>query len=223
MLTFMKGLKMSYDPKDADTIKAVKAAVDEAVAEVEETHASAVEGLKAKNVELLGKLKKAREGKEDSGEVARLETELEKSNADLKAANTSLKAVTKERDTLKVTVEQETKFSRTELTEARLTDELVAANIKKEFLPAVKKLLADKLEVVVEGDKRTVTFAGKPLKEGIATFAQSDEGKIYVLAPANGGGNAQGGKATLSNDDLAKLPPVERINAAREAGKSKGT
>ncbi len=186
---------MAYDAKDPDTIKAVKAAVDAAVAEASEEHETAVDGLKAKNTELLGKLKKAREGKGDPENVDKLESELEDTKAKLAKAEKDLGKTVKERDAFKTQAESESKAARDLVIETNLTGELLGANVKKEFMPAVKKLLADKVEVVVDGDKRSAMVAGKPLSEFVKSWSQSDEGKHYVSALANGGGNAPGGQA----------------------------
>lgn len=188
---------MAYDPKDPDTIKAVKAAVDAAVLEASEAHDDAIEGLKSKNTELLGKLKKAREGKEpgDADEISRLETALATSDAALKEAGKAVKKLTGERDTFKTQAETEAAAAKGLVINGALTNELLAAGVKKEFMPAVQKLLAEKVEQTIDGDKRTATVAGKPLSEFVKAWSLSDEGKHYVTAPVNGGADATGGKA----------------------------
>lgn len=196
---------MAYDAKDPDTIKALKAAVDAALLEAADEHETAVEGLKTKNTELLGKLKKAREGKDgDPEEVTRLEAALEKASGDLKVATKALTKVTAERDTHKSTAESEAAAIKGLVVNNGLLSELTAIGVKKEFMPAVTKLLADKVEQTIDGDKRSATVAGKPLSDFIKTWSQSDEGKIYVTAPANGGADAPGGKAATTGKTMTR-------------------
>lgn len=196
---------MAYDPKDKADKKIVDDLIAAALLEAGEEHETAVVGLKAKNTELLGKLKAAREGKGgDPAEVERLETALETVKADLKTANKTLTKVTGERDTFKTAADAEAAVSKNLVVGNALMSELTAIGVKKEFMPAVQKLLAEKVEQTIDGDKRSATVAGKPLSEFVKAWSQSDEGKIYVTAPANGGGNAQGGQATVTGKTMAR-------------------
>jgi len=209
---------MAFDKNDKADQKILADAIAEALEEAATEHEAEIAGLKTKNVELIGKLKKAREGGNDPAEVEKLEAKLEAQTKELSEAQKALKAATKERDTFKAASETESAAARKLLVDGGLTENLVAAGVKKEFLPAVKKLLADQVTVKVEGDNRSAVVGDKSLSDFVKVWSQGDEGKNYIVAPANGGGNAPGGKATPTNQDLAKLPPVERINAARAAG-----
>lgn len=186
---------MAYDAKDPDTIKAVKAAVDAALEEAAEEHESDKAGLVKKNGDLIARLKKAREGKADLESVEKLEADLETAKSELAAAKKTITKAEKDRDAFKAAADTEAAAAKRLVCEGSLTNELVAAGVKKEFMPAVQKLLADKVEQTIDGDKRSATVAGKPLSEFVKAWSQSDEGKIYVTAPANGGGNAPGGSA----------------------------
>jgi hypothetical protein len=210
---------MAYDKNDPADKKIVADAVAAALLEAGEEHATATEGLKAKNTELLGKLKAAREGKGgDPAEVERLEAALATSDAALKAANRSLTKVAGERDTFKTQAESEADAAKRLVIDSALTNELVAAGIKKEFMPAVQKLLAGNVEQTIDGDKRSATVAGKPLSDFIKTWSQSDEGKIYVTAPANGGANAPGGQAAAKA--AAKTMPRSQWDSTDQAGRA---
>lgn len=196
---------MAYDPKDPADKKIVADLVAAALLEAGEEHESATEGLRAKNTELLGKLKKAREGKDGDPEtVTQLEQSLEKANADLKLANKALKTVTSERDGFKSASENEASYSKRALIDGALSHELNAVGVKKEFTPAVQKLLAEKVEQTIDGDKRSATVAGKPLSEFVKAWSQSDEGKVYVQSLANGGGDGKGGKAAVSGKQMPR-------------------
>lgn len=186
---------MAYDPKDKADLKIVADAVAAALAEAELEHEEAIAGLKAKNVELITKNKALKKGEGDPEEVERLEKQIETLRGDAKTAEKTIKTLTRDRDTHKTAAELEGAAVKSLVVDNGLTAELVTVGVKKEFMPAVKKLLADKVELTTDGDKRTATVAGKPLSEFVKTWSQSDEGKHYVTAPANGGGNALGGKA----------------------------
>lgn len=214
---------MAYDPKDPADKKIVDKLIADALAEAAEEHESAVEGLKAKNSELLGKLKKAREGGGNPENVEKLEAQLEALQGELKTANKALKTATTERDTHKTAAETEAAYSKRLVVDNGLMAELTAVGVKKEFLPAVKKFLAEKVEQTIDGDNRTATVGGKPLSEFVKAWSQSDEGKIYVSAPANGGANAQGGKAAASDKTMARsafegMNPVAQGAYMKEGG-----
>jgi hypothetical protein len=209
---------MAYDAKDPADKKIVADAVAAALVEAAEEHEAAVVGLKKKNVDLIKKLKDARDGKgDDPEEVSKLEASLEEAKKLLKVAEKTAKDAVKDRDTFKASAEVETNAARKLLVDNGLTEALIAAGVKKEFLPAVRKLLADKVTVKVEGENRVAVVGDKPLGDFVTTWKQSDEGKHYIAAPANGGGGAQGGKGNLNGVDLSKLSPIDRLTAARAA------
>lgn len=209
---------MAYDPKDPADKKIVDDLIAKALADAKEELDDYKAGVDKKNKELLKKIKELREGKGDADEVTALEAQLETVQAELKTVNKALKDITKERDNLKVTSEAEGKFSRDLLIENGLTEALVASKVGEHYLPAAKKLLADQVDIKTEGATRSVvTKDGKPLREFVTAWAQSDQGKHFVIATANGGGNSPGGNAPGSNQtDLSKLPPMERITAYRD-------
>ncbi len=190
---------MAYDPNDPADRKIVSDAVAEALEEARTEHEASVEGLKAKNRDLLTKLNRARTagGDNSAEEVTRLEAELEKAQGELRTATSALrtaerdlKTVTGERDTANATLETETSFSRTMVVENDLTAALSEVNVAPQFLDGAKAMLAGGI-TVKEVDGKRKAFAGdKPLSEHVKEWAASDKGKAYVAAPANGGGNA---------------------------------
>jgi hypothetical protein len=216
---------MAYDPNDPETKAAVQAAVDEALEAAREEHQGEVDRLKEKNTEILGKLKKAREGKEDAGEVARLEGELETTQGELREAQSKLRVT--ERDLKRANDERDTATRErdtavTERNNELLTNSLNAALIENKvaphFMDAANALLKGKATVEVEGDVRKVLIDGKDVGEFVKDWAASDAGKHYVTAPANGGGgatgpngngNPNGGKA------LKDMTEAERTEMAR--------
>lgn len=203
---------MAYDPKDpADkkiVDKLIKDAVEEALASAEEAHEEAVAGLKEKNKELIGKLKKARNGENDdsAAEIDRLEGELAENKKQLSAAQKAAKKAAEERDSFKAQAEGESKFSSNLLVENGLTHALTEHKVAPEFMPAALALLRDKATIKTEGDKRSVVVDGKSLGDYVKEWASSDAGKVYVKAPANGGGGSNGGKANVQQTEKTVIP-----------------
>lgn len=218
---------MAYDAKDPADKKIVdaliKAAVDASIEEMTEAHEADVTGLKKKNDELVARLKKAREGQSDPDAVAKLETDLEKAQAELKEAGKLLKTVTKDRDTFKTTAETETAAVKKLFVEQGLTDALMGNNVGKQFLSAAKALLGSRVEIKADGDTRSAVVDGKPLGEFVKTWAASDEGKVFVTAPANGGGGAPGGSAngsgkTVTNSAFQAMDQQARMAFSKGGG-----
>jgi predicted RNase H-like nuclease (RuvC/YqgF family) len=218
---------MAYDPNDPETKAAFQAAIEEALETERETHTAEVERLNNKNKELLGKLAKARKGGEggvDTGEVERLETELETVNSELRTAQTALretarnlKKVEGERDTFRTQAETEATFSRNMLTENALTTALVEAKVAPQYMEAAKALLSKGVAVEVNGDERTVVANGKPLADFVKEWASGDAGKPFIQAPANGGGGSTGANANGNGGTkkLADYTEQERLDMAR--------
>lgn len=196
---------MAYDPKDPADKKIVDDAVAAALAEAADEHETAITGLKAKNTELLGKLKDAREGKgADPAEAARLEAELDKVLGELKTERKALATVTKERDTFKAQAESESGFSTKLLVENGLTAALVGAGVKKEFMPAVTAMLSGKVTIKQDGDTRAAVVGDKSLGDFVKEWSQGADGKHYIAAEANSGGGANGGKAGGSGKTMKR-------------------
>lgn len=216
---------MAYDPNDPADRKIVQDAVDAALATAREEHDSEVERLNNKNTELLGKLKKAREGGDNAGEVERLETELAGVQKQLGEANTKLRTterqlatVTGERDT--AVTERDTAVSQrdNEFKNNALSSALAEAKVAPHFMDAAKALLNGKLAVEVNGDERTILADGKPVGDFIKEWAASDAGKHYVIAPANGGGGATGPNGNGNpngSKKLSEMSEAERTEMAR--------
>ena len=219
---------MAYDPNDPKDKKMLEDAVTAALAEQAEEHETAVAGLKAKNGELTTKLKKAREGTgegDNSAEVDRLETELATTKTALKAAERTAKktaddlaAVTGERDGLNKNLTDT-------LVGQGLTDALVAANVGKDYLPAVKAMLSPQVTIKQDGDERKAFVGDKSLGDFVKEWSQGDQGKAFVKAPGNSGGGAggsQGGQQTgktMARDAFMGMSPAEQSAFSIDGGK----
>lgn len=182
-----------------------------------------LEASDAKNAGLLDDLKKAqreaRAAKDITPEAHQAEIEradkAEAANADL---TKQITALTKERDTAVKALETESTAARGYALEKEILDGIAAGNVVPALVPAFKALLAQSAKADLVDGKYAVTIGDKPASEYIKTFLEGDDGKAYRAATPNGGGNAPGGANTSSGKDYSKLPPTERISAARADG-----
>lgn len=213
---------MAYDPNDAADKAIVAKLVQDALDEANETHESEIEGLRTKNRDLIGKLKKAREGADNGdsqAEVDRLELELGESNKALKAANKALKTAEVERDNHKSAYESEAAVTRNLIVDNGLTDALVAANVAPHFLPAAKAMLASQVKLEADGDNRKAVIGDKSLSDYVKEWSQGDLGKHYIAAPANGGGGSSGGGASGGSKKIMEMSEPERVQHFNKVGK----
>lgn len=214
---------MAYDPNDAETKKAIKAAVKEAVTDAVD---EAVTGLKTKNKELLGKLKKANKNAEiDPADHAALQTENEELEANLSKANKALKVANTESDKIKTQYETESKVSHNLLVDTGLSDALLANGVKSpSYLKAAKSMLSGQVTLEADGDKRVAKVGDKSLADFVKGWATGDEGKAFVDAPGNSGGGANGGAAgngtgkTMTRTAFDAQTDVAKSDFAKDGG-----
>lgn len=185
----------------------VQAAIAAAVTE-------AVDGLKAKNAELLGKLKKAQQGSTiEPADLEAAERERDewkgKAQAAEKAAKQAAKAA---EDATKRAADIDTAYGNT-LRDQQLTEALTKAGVTNAVhLKAAKALLASGVQVVDENGTRVVKAGEVALDKHITDWASSDEGKHFVAAPDTTGGGAQGARGAgnpsqgdMGGDKAARL------------------
>jgi hypothetical protein len=186
----------------------IKAIVDEAVA-------TATEGLKNHNKQLLADLKRnERNGKSvDPAEVERLEAALEKSQADNATLQKQYKDLSKNFEEKSNALDSESKYTRQLLIQNGLTAELSKAGVTNPtHLKAVQAMLKENVQIVVEGDARIAKIGDKALSDFVKEWAAGDEGKHFVQAPANSGGGATGGNGGGAASIKGRIDgsPVER-------------
>lgn len=214
---------MAYDPNDKDTKAALKAAVTEAVSTAVE---EAVDGLKTKNAELLGKLKKAtKDAQIDPADHAALQAELDKNETKLTQVTKDLKTATTESDKIKKQYEIESKVAHNLLVETGLSTALLEAGVKiPSYLKAAKAMLAGQVKLEADGEKRVAKVGDKLLGEFVKEWAAGDEGKAFVDAPGNSGGGAGGGAGgagtgkTMTRTAFEALDPTAKVTFSKEGG-----
>lgn len=164
-----------------------KDAVAAAVAEV-------TDGLKAKNAELLGKLKKAQKDSAiDPADLEAVERERDELRTKLAEQTRLATKATKELDTAnKRAADIETAYNGS-LRDSALTEALTKAGVTSPaLLKAAKALLGAQATVADENGSRVVKSGDKAIGDFITEWAASDEGKHFVTAADVSGGGAQG-------------------------------
>lgn len=174
-----------------------------------------------KNKELLAELKKVKAELRKVQDIKpedyqAVVDELESVKEKLTAAEKLVKTANSEAEKYKGLYESESAHTAKTLIDSGLTNALVDAKVDAKYLKAVKALIGGDAKVEADGDKRIVKIGDKPLGDYIKEWSATDEAKHYISAPVNSGGGAGGGGGE-HKADLSKLPPAERMTAARAA------
>lgn len=204
---------------------------------------SEVKGLKDKNTELLGSLKKQKEENADfSKRLEKLEEEKEAIEAEKANKSGDIKKITedlekKHRKEIEKLTNQLTekdgeltaknKLLNTHVIGEGLTAALVKAKVKPEFMAAAKAVIQAEHagEVVDDNGKPVAKFNGKAVEEFVTGWSQTDAGKHFVSAEKNSGGGSNGangsGKAstnvkTMKHSEFNTLPFAERSKVSIE-------
>jgi hypothetical protein len=200
-----------------------KQALAEATAEA---IAEATDGLKSKNVELLGKLKKAQKDSAiDPADLEAAERERDDWKSKAQAAEKLAKKASTELDTAtKRAQDIDAAYSST-LKESALIEALTKAGVTSgPLLKAAKALLASDVSVVDDNGMRVVKAGDKSLADYVTAWAGSDEGKHFVVAADTAGGGSQGGHRsapgakTISRDAFNGLNPSAQALHFKDGG-----
>lgn len=150
------------------------------------------EGLKAKNAELLGKLKKAQQGASiDPADLEAVEKERDQLKADLANANKAVKKATTDAEAAAKRAEVAEGFTSKLLVDNGLTDALVKAGVTNPVhQKAAKAMLAGQVELADDNGAKVPKLNAKDLATAITEWAGTDEGKFFVTAPDASGGGA---------------------------------
>ncbi len=201
----------------------------EGKAELQKLIDKETEGLKAKNAELLGDVKKQKDTLKDiqaqldeiKAEKEEAEHEAAKKSGDVdKLIAAAVAKKDKEIENLSKKVSDlEGKYS-TEVVDRTFGDALTKAGIVPDLIEDVRTVLRARHKVEISENGPTIE--GKSIQDFVSEWSQGDGAKRYKAAPDNGGGGAKGsnggGKA---NSEINNLPPVARLTAAREAQSKK--
>jgi hypothetical protein len=200
------------DLNDPDTKKAVDDLIAQANADLRTEMEESTRLLQENNARLTRQLRDARNKnpEESTAKLAELEDKVSTLTAQLeKATNEAKKAqgdFAKQLDAANKKYESESAYTARLLRDNGLQDALIKAKVAPEFMKAAAALHKEAVQIVAEGDARVAKIGDKPLADFITEWAQSDEGKHYVAAPANSGGgasgsNGEGGKPVVNVTD----------------------
>jgi uncharacterized membrane-anchored protein YjiN (DUF445 family) len=187
---------MTIDFTDPEVAKAIKDAV-----------AKEVEGLKAKNSELLGKLNEAKGYSEKLGEAEIKLKEIEEERLRASESWTELEArLRNEAAEKEAALKAERENLTSTIVEKEVVSSLAKANVAPHFMDAAMALL--KTQVKYADGK--VVVGDKALPDYVSEWAASDTGKHFVAAPANKGGGAPGGSGsgtakTINRSEFEKM------------------
>ncbi len=198
--------------------------------------AEATAGLKAKNDELLGKLKADKAEREamkaqlDELTAAKDQAESEAATkaGDVEGIKKQLEAKhAKEMEKLQAQLDGEKTVNRKLLVDNGLISALTEAGVAKEYLPAARALIqtSNEIELVDQDGQRIAQVGGSALNEFVSAWAQSDTGKHFVAAPNNAGGGGQGSSSTdakgktIPREAWDNLSQSERMAAAKDGAK----
>lgn len=169
--------------------KEVKDAIAAAVAEAVE---EATAGLKAKNHELLGKLKSAQKGQQiDPAELQEVEAQRDQLKAELDKVSKAAKKAEKDLEAANTRAAEAEGFTSKLLVDNGLSDALVKAGVTNPVhQKAAKAMLAGQVQIVADGEVKAPKVGDKALADFVKEWASGEEGKHFVTAPDGSGGGA---------------------------------
>jgi len=196
-------------------------------AEIDALIETATTGLKNKNTELLTELKKARKSAEITPEqMAEVEAERDKAQAELQAAHKAAKDAAKAHEQAVKALEQETGFTQKLLVDNGLVSELTKHGVTNPVsLKAAQAMLRAGVKVEADGENRVAKFGDKALSDYVKEWAASDEGKHFVTAANNSGGNATGSGnsraegMTMTRAAFDSLALDKKVEFSKKGGK----
>lgn len=203
-------------------------------AELQKLLEDALSGVKAKNDELLGEVKKY---KADAKALA-------DGLAELKAAKerSEQEALEKTGDVDKIKQALESRFEKERnellgkydavkgnlhnlLVENGLTDALTKSGVAPQFLDAAKALIKaqGQVDIAEVNGSATALISGKTVTDFVSDWAKGDNGKHFISAPLNGGGGASGSNGNsgagavkqMKRSDFDSLPADKRMEVSK--------
>ncbi len=188
---------------------------EDRIAELE----ASIEALTAKNRELMNENKaakaKAKGAEIDPADYAALQSEVEALKSDLTKAQ---KEAAKTIEQLQKDLTSKDGALQSYLIDNGLTEALVKAGVRSEFMGAAKAMLRSQAQIKADNGDYSALMGDKPLIDAVAEWAASDEGKHFISAPANSGGGASGGNGGAAAQPKGNLggDKVQRVNAIKQ-------
>lgn len=186
---------MPVDQNDPEVKAALKAAADAARTELSDSIAK----LEENNARLTAQLRDLRKGQGDTVPLEKyqaLEDQLTETKGHLTKAQKDLTTATDKftanEKALTEKLNGEKGFTTRLLKDNGLTEQLVKAGVDAKYLPAVRALLKDRVQIVEEGEDRKAVADGKALDAFITDWKGTDEGKSFITATPSSGTGAAG-------------------------------
>lgn len=192
--------------------------------EIEALQAS-IAKLEANNKRLTDELKIARKSAEISpDQLAAVEAERDKLQADLVAAQKQAKDATKAAETATKSLADEQGFTQKLLIDNGLLETLGKNGVTNPVhQKAAVAMLRSGVQIVIDGENRVAKVGDKLLADHVKEWAASDEGKFFVAAPNNTGGGANGGAQggggkTMTRTDFSAKSPADQMAHIKGGG-----
>jgi hypothetical protein len=178
---------------------AIKKAVEEATT-----------GLKNKNNELIGELRKAKKDSViDPEDYNRLKDERDSLQDKLNDSSKLIKQMQSDGEKIKKSFEQESGYVQKLLIDNGLTTALNESGVKDPvLLKAAKAMFAGQSQIKIDGDNRIAMIGEKPINDYIKEWSATEEGKYFVAAPQNNGGGALGGATGQQTQNLTSAQKI---------------
>jgi len=186
--------------------------------------AEATAGLKAKNAELLGKVKQLQKGQEiDPQTVIDLENKIDKLQTDLIASQKLSKDSTKNLELTQKQLQDVTDRSNRATIDTELTNALIGAGVKEDhYLTAVKALFSSQAKIGEDGKS---LIGDKALGDAIKEWGATDAAKHFQSAPGNAGGGSHGnqggtpgGQKTQTRAAFGAATPAAQMEFIKSGG-----
>lgn len=156
------------------------------------------EGLKADITKLKTKSKEF-EGvnldqlKADAKELVELKESIKNKETETeKALRIASEQHKRETESMKKELAILTESSKRALVDNVLMQSLVKNNVKSSLISAAQTIIKGKVSILEEGNERVAKVGDKTIEEYVSEWVKSEEGKHFVLAPKNSGGDASG-------------------------------
>lgn len=199
-----------------DTVDLKSQEVQDAIAAAVE---AAVDGLKTKNTELLGKLKKAQQGQQiDPADLASVEAERDTLKQQLNEATKAAKKLAAENDAAAKKLADAEGFTQRLLVDNGLSEALAKAGVTNPVhIKAAKAMLASQVQIADDNGNKVARMGEKALADAIAEWAGTDEGKYFVAATNTAGDGAQGSHRVNTNQKSVTRSEFNQMNPSDQA------
>lgn len=102
------------------------------------------------------------------------------------------------------------------LIKGELAKALAGIKVKPSLLDAAEKIIKNDISVIEEDGEQVARIGGKTITEHVKAWAETEEGKNFVLAPSNAGGDSTGNDNSTDESDVEKYFKPESKNVTQQ-------